>query len=237
MFLQVCAGLANRLRATVSGICAAQDLGVPLVISWPWEATCAATFNDLFEPIPRVEISETHNYRARMCLSPADWEREKIQSEIIIKSYGQFHQSDPARWLQTLQSLKPRAEFTSYVKALVGFGGHVVGVHIRRTDNKVSCERSPTSAFIAEMRKYRSDTCFFIATDDNREWENLSRVFPAERLIRATTNRSRDTSDGMRAAFIDFLCLAGCAEILGSAGSSFSEMAAAYGDRPLSIVT
>lgn len=237
MFLQVCAGLANRLRATVSGICAAQDLGVPLVISWPWEATCAATFNDLFEPIPRVEISETHNYRARMCLSPADWEREKIQSEIIIKSYGHFHQSDPARWLKTLQSLKPRAEFTERVKTLVGFGGHVVGVHIRRTDNKVSCERSPTSAFIAEMIQYKKDTVFFIATDDNKEWDNLARIFPTERLIRATTNRSRDTSDGMRGAFIDFLCLSACAEILGSAGSSFSEMAAAYGDRPLCIVT
>ena len=112
-----------------------------------------------------------------------------------------------------------------------------VGVHIRRTDNKVSCEKSPTAAFIAAMSTYPNDTVFFIATDDNREWEILSKIFPAERLIRATTNSSRDTSDGMRAAFIDFLCLAGCDEILGSAGSSFSEMAAAYGDKPLHMVT
>jgi hypothetical protein len=87
------------------------------------------------------------------------------------------------------------------------------------------------------MHTYPKDTVFFIATDDNREWDTLSRVFPVERLIRATTNSSRDTSEGVRGAFIDFLCLAACAEILGSAGSSFSEMAAAYGDRPLCIVT
>jgi len=235
MFLQVCAGLANRLRATVSGICAAQDLGVPLMISWPWEVTCAATFKDLFEPVPHVVIVEIYNYKARMCLSPADWEREKTESEISIKSYGQFHQSDPERWLQTLRSLKPKAEFLNSVKKLIV--GNVIGVHIRRTDNKVSCERSPTSAFIAEMKKYKKDTVFFIATDDNKEWYTLLNTFSAERLIRATTNRSRDTSDGMRAAFIDFLCLAACTEILGSAGSSFSEMAAAYGDRPLCTVT
>jgi len=234
MFLQVCAGLANRLRATVSGICAAQDMNLQLMISWPWEVTCAATFKDLFEPVPNVVIVEIYNYKARMCLSPADWEREKTESEIAIKSYGQFHQSDPERWLQTLRSLKPKAEFTERVKTIIR--GHMVGIHIRRTDNKVSCERSPTSAFIAEMSKYPSDTVFFIATDDNSEWYTLLKIFSAERLIRATTNRSRNTSDGMRAAFIDFLCLAACTEILGSAGSSFSEMAAAYGDRPLRIV-
>jgi hypothetical protein len=233
MFLQVCAGLANRLRATVSGICAAEDLGVPLVISWPWEVTCAATFKDLFEPVPKIEISEMHNYRARMCLSPADWEREKTHSEIIIKSYGQFHQSDPERWLRTLRSLKPREEFLGPVKKLIV--GNVVGVHIRRTDNKVSCEKSPTAAFIAEMKKYPSDIRFFIATDDTKEWYTLLNTFSAARLIRATTNSSRDTSDGMCDAFIDFLCLAACKEILGSAGSSFSEMAAAYGGRPLRI--
>ena len=233
MFLQVCAGLANRLRAAVSGICAAQDLGVPLVISWPVEPACAAAFTDLFEPVPQIEITNQQSLRARMCLSPADWEREKTQSDIMIKSYGQFHQSDPERWTRALRSLKPRAEFVGYVKRTIRGS---VGVHIRRTDNKVSCERSPTSAFIAQMQTYPDDTVFFIATDDNKEWDTLARIFPAERIIRATTNRSRDTTDGMRAAFIDFLCLAACTEILGSAGSSFSEMAAAYGNMPLRIV-
>ena len=233
MFLQVCAGLANRLRATVSGICAAEDLNVPLVISWPVEAACAATFTDLFEPFPRAKFCSTQNHGARMCLSPADWEREKVNSVITIKSYGQFHQSDPERWLQTLRSLKPRAEFTEYMKQV---GSNVIGVHIRRTDNMVSRKKSPTAAFIDAMNKYPEDTVFFVATDDINEWETLLRAFSAERLVRAASDYSRNTLEGIRAAFVDFLCLASCKEILGSTGSSFSEVAGMYSGVPVHFI-
>ena len=230
MFLQVCAGFANRLRATVSGICGAEDLNLPLVISWPVEWACAATFTDLFEPVPHVEFCSSLNNRARMCLSPADWEQERGRGEIVIKSYGQFHQSDPARWRRVLQSLRPRLEFLERVRSCD------VGIHIRRTDNRTSCEKSPTAVFIAEMRKYPNDTTFFVATDDVREWDALVSAFSEERLIRVTTDYSRNTLEGIHAAFVDFLCLASCGEILGSAGSSFSEMAAAYGTKALRII-
>lgn len=236
MYLEVCAGFANRLRATVSGICAAEDVKCSLTISWPVESVCAATFTDLFEPIDDIIFCSSHNPNAQMCLSPEDWLKEKTKGNILIKSYGQFHQSDPARWNRVLRSLKLRPKLEDYANKTIQLTYPIVGVHIRRTDNMVSRQKSPTHAFLKKMLTYHTNIFFFIATDDNEEWEIIAKTIPVERLVRANINHSRNTLSGMFGAVVDFLCLSKCSEILGSAGSSFSEMAAAYGDCPLHII-
>lgn len=235
MYLQVCAGLANRLRALVSGICGAEELGVPLVISWPKEAGCQANFRELFvqnEVFDGITIADTTLHTVRQCLSPADWEREKVNGNTItIKSYGHFYQKDAARWLQVLRSLKPRQELAE--QAIIP---PAVGVHIRRKDNRVSIEQSPTSAFLKRMRAYPANTLFYLATDEPAEVYNLRKEF-GPRLITRANMYDRTSLVGMQMALVDFICLSKCSEILGSAGSSFSEMAAAYGDKPLHVVS
>ena len=225
IYLQVCAGLANRLRATVSGLCAAEDLSRSIVISWPREAVFGATWSDLFEPIPGVTfVGRDESPRLRMCLSPEDWARESKLASITIKSYGHFHQTDPERWLKWLRRIKP-------LKPVAPL--HAVGVHIRRTDNRKSIQESPTKAFFKAMDAYPADTEFFVATDDAAERSALVHRYPGRLLPRATLQLDRDTLAGVQGALQDFLSLAACRQILGSVGSSFSEMAAAYGGCPL----
>lgn len=233
MYVQVCAGLANRLRALVSAICAAEDIGSPLQICWAKEPGCGALFTDIFMHDDSFEILTTPMESVRMCLSPADWEKEKRRDPIRLKSYGQFHQTDASRWIARLQQLKPLPEFLKVATYMVP--EHTIGVHIRRTDNTVSLRDSPTKEFLRRMRDYADDTRFFLATDDPAEAKTMQEAF-GDRIIHGATAYERHSVVGVQVAFLDFLCLSKCSEILGSAGSSFSEMAAAYGSKPLTLV-
>lgn len=227
MELQVCAGLANRLRATVSGICAAEAIGVPVKISWPREAVFGATFADLFElPVAGASFDDVFLQGAKMCLSEADWDG---RTGLRLKSYGCFYRKDPQRWLECLRSLKPRAEFVPQLPP------NTVGVHMRRTDNARSIKDSPTEAFFRAMDAYPAATTFFLATDSPAERAAILARYPGRVITIPTECYHRDLLKGIQEAFREFLGLASCAEILGSAGSSFSEMAAAYGGRPLFV--
>ena len=231
IYLQVCAGLGNRLRATVSGLCAAKANDQDIIISWPVESQFGATWDDLFEPQPWIVSSAMGNLR--MCLSPSDWETEKHRPHIAIKSYGQFYRSDD--WLPTLQSLKPRAEYTARVAAMFG-DSKPVGVHIRRIDNLKSILSSPTTAFFDAMDAYPKNTRFFLATDDPKEYAAVAERYPG-RIINGPGLSERHSVKGIQEAFTQFLALSQCSEILGSVASSFSEMAAAYGNILLKRVT
>jgi hypothetical protein len=236
IYLQVCAGLANRLRATVSGICGAEDLGRNIVISWPRDHTFSAVWTDLFEPIEHSGVSiiaEDQSPNLRMCLSPQDWDTQD-RTTINIKSYGRFHQTDEARWLSHLRSIKPKALYAKQVDVLFQ-ERKMVGVHIRRTDNAHSIRRSPTSAFCAAMEEYPPTTLFYIATDDEQERKTIEAAFPG-RCISQRAPLNRSTLAGIQGGLVDFLALARCSEILGSFASSFSEMAAAYGSVPLRVI-
>lgn len=230
MELQVCAGFANRLRATVSGICAAEAIGVPVKISWPQELSFAATFTDLFQ-LPSggaVSFDDAVLQGAKMCLSEADWDG---RSGLRLKSYGCFYRKDPKRWLECLRSLKPRAEFVPQLPP------NTVGVHIRRTDNARSIKDSPTEAFFRAMDAYNAATIFFLATDSPVEKAAVLARYPGRVMVLPTECYHRDLLKGIQDAFREFLGLANCSEILGSAGSSFSEMAAAYGGCTLRLIT
>lgn len=245
------AGLANRLRAMASGICAAQDTGRPLVVVWQQQhSICRGKAAQLFDtsaPLPFKLVEAGFGgpppYPHRECLSPADWERFKERDPykpLYIKSYGHFHQSDPARWLTALQSIKPHPAIRQdivecFTELEAAAGGPLVGVHIRRTDHRKAIQLSPTAAFLERMAAYPSEQHFFLATDDAKERETILKAFPG-RIHFGATNLNRDSEEGGVQAFCDLLGLAACREILGSAGSSFSEIAAAYGGCPLKVV-
>jgi hypothetical protein len=238
IYLQVCAGLANRLRSTVSGICGAEDLSRNIVISWPPEEAFGGTWDELFEPIehPWVTTAITnYSERLHMCLSPKDWDTEKTRPTIIIKSYGHFHQSDEERWLRYFRGLRPKAEVVAKLDKLFD-GKTAVGIHIRRTDNTHSIKGSPTSAFFDVMDTYPPGTLFYVATDDIKERYAVLNRYPGRLLPRATLSLERHTLEGVEGAVLDFFALSRCTEILGSAASSFSELAGLYSGIPVRTI-
>lgn len=261
--IQVCAGFANRLRALVSAMCAAEDVvplnpdgsrPVSLIVSWISEMNIhTAPFEFLFDSgsLPRwVRIEDgrvlAHSgwNRATLVLSQDDWtsllERMGQKRPLRIKSYAHFYKASPERWLGYLRMLKPSEMIQSMVDDVVSSvlpgTTSIVGVHIRRGDNKKSTEESPSELFWSAMAKYEPSVCFYLATDSNEERLEACRRFPDRILVGSETILSRNDPFGCREGVVDFFCLSRCSEILGSYYSSFSEMAALYGDVPLTIM-
>lgn len=118
------------------------------------------------------------------------------------------------------------------------FSEHTVGFHIRRTDNKESTDKSPTSLFIAAGEKeiaLNPSTKIFLATDDEGVKGELSGIF-GDRIITADKQADRSGTDGIRGGLTDMYTLSRTDTIYGSAGSSFSVMAAKVGGNRLVIL-
>jgi hypothetical protein len=225
-----------------------------LVVSWPSEFNVhTAPFEFLFSKgsLPawvRIEDGRLQPHSgwntAKSILTEEDWNflwlRAGQSRPIRIKSHGQFHRKDQDRWLQHLRAFKP-TEFIQSVADDVfstvpdGTTG-IVGVHIRRGDNKKSIEESPSELFWEAMSAYDSSVLFYVATDSEEERLEAIERFPNRIMKGSDTVLSRNDPFGCREGMLDFYCLSRCSEILGSYYSSFSEMAAMYGGVPLRVI-
>jgi hypothetical protein len=118
------------------------------------------------------------------------------------------------------------------------FNSHTIGLHIRRTDNAESIAKSPTSLFINKVRDeiaQHDDTKVFLATDSTDVKKEFITAF-GSRIITPQEDACRDSISGIRGGVIDLWTLASTQKIYGSAGSSFSPMAASIGGVPLEIM-
>ena len=119
------------------------------------------------------------------------------------------------------------------------FSAHTIGMHIRRTDNKESIERSPLSLFVDAARReidQHDDTRIFLATDDEGTKTALKAEF-GNRIITSSKPAARNSIAGIRGGVAELWMLASTSTIYGSAGSSYSVMAARIGDNNLEILS
>jgi hypothetical protein len=231
-------------------MCAAEDIGWNLRVWWPIEhGIHTAPFSFLFklpESIPSFVAAieeEWHTAPELLVRNDAEWAvaARRLQNEAgmaklppYLKSYYQFHTTDPARWLRHLRGLKPLDVHAKRVSAaLAGSrGGPIIGIHIRRTDNAISKAKSPTELFIHVMRQALAahpSIKFFVASDDDAERVILRNTFGPEKILTLARRLDRTSIEGGLEAFLDFLALSQCQEIWGSVHSSFCELAAQYG--------
>ena len=118
------------------------------------------------------------------------------------------------------------------------FNSHTIGLHIRRTDNAESIAKSPTALFINKVREeieLHDDTKVFLATDSTEVKREFIAAF-GSRIITPKEDACRDSISGIRGGVVDLWTLASTQKIYGSAGSSFSPMAASIGGVPLEIM-
>jgi hypothetical protein len=170
-------------------------------------------------------------YQANEVLSREDWDRVYFNwdqtSDLYIKSYGIFYSNDS--WDVQLRKLKPSRQVKEFVDrrcATVDWT-KTVGVHIRRTDNKKSILASPVEGFLQKMRE--EDDCTFLLATDDKEVRNTIELEFGPRCIVPAIVLSRKTEEAMIQGVADFFALSKCSKIIGSAHSSFSEIAARYG--------
>ena len=118
------------------------------------------------------------------------------------------------------------------------FTSNTVGIHIRRTDNWLSIQKSPLSLFVDAMQREIeacADINFYVATDDVATKEELRRLF-GERILTMNTDCSRNTTSGMKDAVKEMWLLSRTTRIYGSFYSSYSVIASHLTDIPLQIL-
>lgn len=114
-----------------------------------------------------------------------------------------------------------------------------IGLHIRRTDHIDAIQHSPLSAFTDQMElclKENPSATFFVATDDPETERRLLTTYPQAVIVNSTKQFTRKSTDGIIDAYVDIFCLSRCARIIGSYGSSFSQVASKLTNTPLKIV-
>lgn len=118
------------------------------------------------------------------------------------------------------------------------FGDSSIGVHVRRTDNRLSIEQSPLSAFRAAIDKKIDEgeaETIYLATD-SEEVKDYMHLTYGNRVLCQAHKADRHTFVGMEDAVVELWALAQTGQILGSYYSSFSDTAAELFGRPLHIV-
>ncbi len=150
---------------------------------------------------------------------------------VIVESYSVFYRTEEDDFLRDLFQLNDlmSQRLKNETKA---FKTNVIGVHVRRTDNKDSIERSPLELFIARMQEEivkDPEVQFYVASDDPLVKEQLLHMFGAQRIIIPTGVIGRDSEEGIRQAVIEMYALSKTNHILGSYYSSFSSKASYIG--------
>ena len=157
---------------------------------------------------------------------------------LFLRTYSAFADEEMIR--KTSSRLKINPDILRHAEENLGGneGRHVVGVHIRRTDNQRSIQKSPLSLFIDEMKRMKKedpDTVFYLATDDLDVRRQLSEA-GMEYITGKVRSLRRDDPSGIEDAFAEMITLSKCRLILGSYGSTFSYIASLIGDNELRIL-
>jgi len=247
LYLELNAGLGNRIRAMISGICWAEKLCRRLVIWWPVKPECAAGFSILFNGsrLPDwIEIRDTISSEVpTQVLSPEDasrfFEGKENLDAVHIKSHGCFWSRTDGvsniKWLGYLRALQPSAAVEDIYARWKSQGllcGNVI--HIRGTDNEKARRLSPLWIFKSAITE-EGDGDFTLISDDTMLLLELYECF-GERMRIPERIRQRHTEEGMIEATASFFVLARAFKVLGSANSSFSEIARDHGSCLLKIV-
>ena len=118
------------------------------------------------------------------------------------------------------------------------FGGHTVGLHIRRGDHNQSIKHSPLSLFIDAMTQeidQNKDTNFYLASDSLQVKHRLLDQF-GDRIITQLTATNRNSEEGMQDAVVDLYALSKTRKIYGSYWSSYSRVAANISNAELIVL-
>jgi hypothetical protein len=150
-----------------------------------------------------------------------------FRKNILIKTYSRFYQSIYSDYRKFI----PRKDIIADSNVLIScFTNSTLGVHIRRTDNQESIEKSTNQLFVNEIKlrlRLNPNLKIYLSSDSNEEKQYFINTFP-DKVISNNCEFDRSSKLSIKHALIDLICLSKCNAILGSYYSSFSEFAITY---------
>jgi len=239
-------GLGNRLRVIASAYKLCREINETATIVWDVNSALKCDYRKLFVlntkiiTIKNRTINTFNKYLYAAYDKFAYKEFGKTNNAIDVKykmltTCYNFYDAHDYYFLSPAVSVKNRV--TELLKKYDG--KRVVGVQIRRNDNKQSILVSPTCLFTnkidEELRKV-PNSVFYLATDDITTRKELIGKY-GDRIIHNPTNQvRRDSEEGMFDAAVDLFALSKCQKIYGSYYSSFCEVASDIGGCELVVV-
>lgn len=259
-------GLGNRIRSVDSAIALAECTGKKLRVIWDANAELNCPFSELFKESDKFELKEistmyfprkinekisillhklsiNYPFSYDSILHESDISRLKSENynfcdqkrfdRIYININGSFlTPKEPYKYFKPVKSIESRVEDLSKE-----FASYTVGVHIRRTDNKMAIINSPLERFIDLMTQEKSrneKVKFFLSTDSPETEKIVVERFPDDIIVNKKELR-RNRKQGIQDALVDLLCLSKTSSIIGSYWSSFTEVASEMGRIPLIV--
>lgn len=254
-------GLCNRMRALNAALSLAADIDSSVELVWCRDRTLNCRFAELFLPpvgVSRLVEIDLHTWwgrsikRVLVTVRSGHGKQLYSQSQIVSaleagrKLTAEF--SGKNVFVETGSVFHSVGGYDKFVpvpelaKIVNGYRARLdgaVGVHLRRTDNEKSSRYSPLDGFVARMSKLLAEgSCekFFLASDSPDEANQLHAIFPGRIVSHPKASYDRDDADAIKDALVDLYCLAQCRMIIGSYWSSFSEVAAAVGQKELMVI-
>lgn len=243
------AGLCNRVRTISSAKRLASRYGFKLTLFWTW-----GDYYALFQPDASMDwISEIPQELESTYLEIRHWDREKhtvrgwrrlpvTEGRGIILKTGQPFRATEESHLDPfeLKPFLPRPVNHIMDKVIAFKAAHfsrrTIGMHIRRTDMYVANRDSPDEVFVRAANRLVGDGYDIFLATDNGETEQMMRKRFGNRIISYPKNPDlikrwprkefcyEETVDDL----VDLHILAACEFIVGSFGSSYSQIAIDY---------
>ena len=116
--------------------------------------------------------------------------------------------------------------------------GYCIGVHVRRTDHVTSIANSPDELFFEAIDRERAlhgEVTIYLATDSEMVKQSFKQRY-GNSVHYSSAKVDRNSVPGIREAIVEMMVLSKMQKIYGSFGSSFSELAAQFGDIPLIVL-
>lgn len=245
------------MRAISGAYTIARKHNVPLKVCWRNNNECKADFDELFADVKLNGIVIEPMALHQIALFKSRWingwlpqmlRKLKFDREIILFSWKQRDIADSydfakgCTYIYSCYSMTehyplgemfvPREDIMSRINTLTAqFSENTIGVHIRRTDHIKAMAACSVDDYESEMERLTTadtNVKFFLATDDAAVKQRLETKFVG-RIVTQQTRLSRSDSEGMVGSVVDLWALAATKKIIGSFGSSYSELAAELG--------
>lgn len=255
-------GLANRLRVLLSGAALAEATGRRFEMYWPRTSACSADFDGLFTAPWAVRAVEWESHRLPNFVTDASMVPDLLTSDVRDLAFlhtGTFfapeqhphHGPHVARSHALLDHVQPIDRLARRIHAFADgrFRPVMIGVHLRRGDfvrrqPDLVANAGQAVAAVTRMVDAQPDAGILLCTDDGGvDQESGRTVFDGVRELFVSRfgsrvvipeARSLDRRDpvAIEDAVVHLWLLRQTQYVVGSAGSSFSELAVVGRDVP-----
>lgn len=250
-------GLCNRMRTICGAVSLAKKMNGEVTVVWTKDTSLNVEFSEIFEDFPyKVSESKLTSVKYKMLYH---WYKDFCRCQILddewVYKYARGKLFDT--WCNLIdykgifiissadilfdgdyKIFKPNKRTLQTLNTAC-CNSNTIGIHIRRTDNEMSIKHSPTYLFLEKIREElhtNPDAKFYLATDEPAEEKLFIDEFGDRILVYKKHSLNRNDPLAVKDAIIDLYNLSCCKKILASYYSSFSDVAALWGNTVKEVI-